>query len=125
MTKWTPSSSTKGADPPDHLGPKPGLRPELYKTLDRFIPQLTEEHYKLDEKARNATFAKKATGLELGRRFARKVSVLPEEPDALRSQIHHDRPPRQPGAAPEAVPEDQHYIVRDGEVVPSTNSPAA
>src|SRR5690606_8757244 len=51
-------------------------RSELYKTLDRFIPQLTEEHYKLDEKTRNATFTEE--GNEYLEKILWEAGVLPE-----------------------------------------------
>ena len=91
-------------------------RSELYKTLDRFIPQLTEEHYKLDEKARNATFTEE--GNEYLEQTLWEAGVLPEgqtlyDPEST-TIVHHVN---QALRAHKLFQRDQHYIVRDGEVV--------
>ncbi|MCT8331345.1 preprotein translocase subunit SecA [Albidovulum sediminis] len=91
-------------------------RSELYKTLDRFIPQLSEEHYKLDEKARNATFTEE--GNEYLEKILWEAGVLPEnqtlyDPEST-TIVHHVN---QALRAHKLFNRDQHYIVRDGEVI--------
>jgi preprotein translocase subunit SecA len=91
-------------------------RSELYKTLDRFIPQLTEEHYKLDEKTRNATFTEE--GNEYLEKILWEAGVLPEnqtlyDPEST-TIVHHVN---QALRAHKLFNRDQHYIVRDGEVI--------
>jgi len=91
-------------------------RSELYKTLDKFIPGLSEEHYKLDEKARNATFTEE--GNEYVEQTLWAAGVLPEgqtlyDPEST-TIVHHVT---QALRAHKLYQKDQHYIVRDGEVV--------
>ncbi|MCV2867367.1 preprotein translocase subunit SecA [Defluviimonas sp. WL0002] len=91
-------------------------RSELYKTLDTFIPKLTEEHYKLDEKTRNATFTEE--GNEFLENILWEAGVLPEgqtlyDPEST-TIVHHAN---QALRAHKLFQKDQHYIVRDGEVV--------
>ncbi|MGB3313505.1 MAG: preprotein translocase subunit SecA, partial [Albidovulum sp.] len=91
-------------------------RSELYITIDKFIPELTEEHYKLDEKQRNATFS------EAGNEFLEQqfwaTGILPEgqtlyDPEST-TIVHHAT---QALKAHRLFQKDQHYIVRNGEVV--------
>jgi len=91
-------------------------RSELYKTLDAFMPELTPEHYKLDEKTRNATFTEE--GNEFLERRLQAAGVLPEgqtlyDPEST-TIVHHVN---QALRAHKLFLRDQHYIVRDGEVV--------
>lgn len=91
-------------------------RSELYKVLDSYIPLLTEEHYKLDEKARNATFTEE--GNEFLEQKLMADGVLPEgqtlyDPEST-SIVHHAS---QALRAHRLFLKDQHYMVRDGEVV--------
>ncbi|MCW3781420.1 preprotein translocase subunit SecA [Defluviimonas salinarum] len=91
-------------------------RSELYKTLDAFIPELTEEHYKLDEKARNATFTEE--GNEYLEQRLTEAGVLPEgqtlyDPEST-TIVHHAT---QAMRAHTLFHKDQHYIVRNGEIV--------
>ena len=91
-------------------------RSDLYKTLNAFIPELTEEHYKLDEKARNATFTEE--GNEYLEQRLHAAGVLPEaqtlyDPEST-SIVHHVT---QALRAHKLFLKDQHYIVRDGEVM--------
>jgi len=91
-------------------------RSELYKTLDRYIPELTEEHFKLDEKARNATFTE--DGNEFVEQRLQEDGVLPEgqslyDPEST-TIVHHVT---QALRAHKLYHKDQNYIVRDGEVV--------
>jgi len=91
-------------------------RSELYKTLDRYVPELTEEHFKLDEKARNATFTEE--GNEFVEQRLQEDGVLPEgqslyDPEST-TIVHHVT---QALRAHKLYHRDQNYIVRDGEVV--------
>src|SRR5690606_9245212 len=66
-------------------------RSELYKVLDKYVPLLTEEHYKLDEKARNATFTEE--GNEFLEQKLAGDGVLPEgqtlyDPEST-TIVHH------------------------------------
>ncbi|RMC34339.1 preprotein translocase subunit SecA [Paracoccus alkanivorans] len=91
-------------------------RSELYKVLDKYVPLLTEEHYKLDEKARNATFTEE--GNEFLEQQLAEDGVLPEgqtlyDPEST-TIVHHAS---QALRAHKLFLKDQHYMVRDGEVV--------
>ncbi|CAM3282908.1 protein translocase subunit secA [Paracoccus aminovorans] len=91
-------------------------RSELYKTLDAFMPELTPEHYKLDEKARNATFTEE--GNEFLEKRLQAAGVLPEgqtlyDPEST-TIVHHAN---QAMRAHKLFMRDQHYIVRDDEIV--------
>jgi len=91
-------------------------RSELYKTLDKFISELTPEHYKLDEKSRNATFSEE--GNEYLEKRLQAAGVLPEgqtlyDPEST-TIVHHVN---QALRAHKLFQRDQHYIVRDDEVV--------
>ncbi|RQP06293.1 MAG: preprotein translocase subunit SecA [Paracoccus sp. BP8] len=91
-------------------------RSELYKTLDAFMPELAPEHYKLDEKARNATFTEE--GNEFLEKRLQAAGVLPEgqtlyDPEST-TIVHHAN---QAMRAHKLFMRDQHYIVRDDEVV--------
>ena len=91
-------------------------RSELYITLDKFMPELMPEHYKLDEKARNATFTEE--GNEFLEKRLQAAGVLPEgqtlyDPEST-TIVHHVN---QAMRAHKLFMRDQHYIVRDGEIV--------
>jgi len=91
-------------------------RSELYVTLNRFIPDLTPEHYKIDEKARNATFTEE--GNEVLEQRLQEAGVLPEgqtlyDPEST-TIVHHAT---QALRAHTMFHKDQHYIVRDGEIM--------
>ncbi|WP_299358334.1 preprotein translocase subunit SecA [uncultured Paracoccus sp.] len=91
-------------------------RSELYKVLDQFIPELTEEHYKLDEKARNATFTEE--GNEFLETRLQEAGVLPEgqtlyDPEST-TIVHHAN---QALRAHKLFRRDQNYVVKDNEVV--------
>ncbi|TJZ86611.1 preprotein translocase subunit SecA [Paracoccus hibiscisoli] len=90
-------------------------RSELYKVLDAYVPLLTEEHYKLDEKARNATFTEE--GNEFLEQRLTADGVLPEgqtlyDPEST-TIVHHAS---QALRAHKLFLRDQHYMVREGEV---------
>jgi preprotein translocase subunit SecA len=91
-------------------------RSELYQKVDVLIPQLTEAHYKLDEKARNVTFTEE--GNEAIENLFTEVGLLPEgqtlyDPESS-TLVHHAT---QALKAHKLFFRDQHYIVRDGEVM--------
>ena len=91
-------------------------RSELYKTLDAFIPELVPEHYKIDEKTRNATFSE--DGNEYMEQRLQAAGVLPEnqtlyDPEST-TIVHHVT---QALRAHMLFQKDQHYIVRDDEVI--------
>jgi len=91
-------------------------RSELYKTLDAFMPELTEEHFKLDEKTRNATFTEE--GNEYLEKRLQAAGVLPEgqtlyDPEST-TIVHHAN---QAMRAHKLFHRDQQYIVRDDEIV--------
>ncbi|UXU75944.1 MULTISPECIES: preprotein translocase subunit SecA [unclassified Paracoccus (in: a-proteobacteria)] len=91
-------------------------RSELYRTLDAFMPELTPEHYKLDEKSRNATFTEE--GNEFLEKRLQAAGILPADqtlydPEST-TLVHHAN---QAMRAHKLFHRDQHYIVRDGEVV--------
>ena len=91
-------------------------RSELYRTLDAFIPELTDEHYKLDEKARNTTFTEEGNEFIEQRLHAAGVLPLAQtlyDPESA-TIVHHVT---QALRAHKMFHRDQNYIVRDGEVV--------
>ncbi|MGB3146885.1 MAG: preprotein translocase subunit SecA, partial [Paracoccaceae bacterium] len=91
-------------------------RSELYRTLDKFVPELAPEHYKLDEKSRTATFTE--DGNEFVEKRLQEAGVLPEgqslyDPEST-TVVHHIS---QALRAHKLFQRDQHYVVRDDEVV--------
>ncbi|MBW6506452.1 MAG: preprotein translocase subunit SecA [Rhodobacteraceae bacterium] len=91
-------------------------RSELYKTLDAFIPEILPEHFKLDEKARNATYTEE--GNEFLEQRLHQAGVLPEgqtlyDPEST-SIVHHVT---QALRAHKLFHKDQNYIVRDDEIM--------
>lgn len=91
-------------------------RSELYRVLDRYVPLMDETHYKLDEKARNATFTEE--GNEFLEQKLWADGVLPEgqtlyDPEST-TIVHHAS---QALRAHKLFMKDQHYMVRDGEVM--------
>ena len=91
-------------------------RSELYKTLDAYVPELAPEHYKIDEKTRNATFTE--DGNEFVEKRLQEVGILPADQTLYDPEsttiVHHIT---QALRAHKLFQKDQHYIVRDGEVV--------
>ncbi|MEY4982411.1 MAG: hypothetical protein RIR62_677, partial [Pseudomonadota bacterium] len=91
-------------------------RSELYNQVDHLIPRLAEEAYKLDEKTRNVTFTEE--GNEVIEQLLHESGLLPEgqslyEPEST-TLVHHVT---QALRAHKLFLRDQHYIVRDGEVM--------
>ena len=91
-------------------------RSDLYKAVDVLIPLVSEEHYKLDEKQRSVTWTEE--GNEFIEQKLSEVGLLPEgqslyDPEST-SLVHHMT---QALRAHKLYLKDQHYIVRDGEVM--------
>ena len=91
-------------------------RSELYKLLDVIVPELTEAHYKLDEKTRNATYTE--DGNEFMEKRLQAAGILPQgqtlyDPEST-TIVHHAN---QALRAHKLFRRDQNYVVKDGEVV--------
>ncbi|WP_112872761.1 preprotein translocase subunit SecA [Paracoccus endophyticus] len=91
-------------------------RSELYKLLDQIVPEIRPEHFKLDEKTRNATFTE--DGNEFMEQRLHAAGILPEgqtlyDPEST-TIVHHAN---QALRAHKLYHRDQNYIVKDGEVV--------
>ena len=91
-------------------------RSEMYTTIDRVIPSLTEEHYELDEKARNVTFTEE--GNEFLEEQLRARSLMEEDQSLYDPEsttiVHHVN---QGLRAHKLFQKDKDYIVREGEVM--------
>lgn len=91
-------------------------RTELYKEIDKLIPELTEEHYVVDEKARSATLTDEGNEF-IERRFHELRMMPPEQslydPEST-TLVHHVN---QGMRAHVLFKKDKDYIVRDGQVV--------
>ncbi|MFV1841559.1 MULTISPECIES: preprotein translocase subunit SecA [unclassified Phaeobacter] len=91
-------------------------RSELYSTIDKMIPLLSDDHYELDEKTRGVTFT------EDGNEYLEQQLIahgLLEEGASLydpesTTVVHHVN---QALRAHKMFQRDKDYIVRDGEVV--------
>lgn len=91
-------------------------RSELYRTVDRIIPEIAAEHYELDEKTRNVTYTDE--GNEWLEERLHAEGVLPGEqtlydPEST-SVVHHVN---QGLRAHKLFQKDKDYIVRDGDVI--------
>jgi len=91
-------------------------RSDLYQKVDALIPDVTEAHYKLDEKTRNVTYT------EVGNDFIEQrlsaAGLLPDgqslyDPEST-TLVHHVT---QALRAHKLFHRDQQYIVNDGEVM--------
>ncbi len=91
-------------------------RSELYRVIDKVIPEITPEHFTLDEKQRNATFTE--DGHEFIERRLEELGILPEGQSLYAPEsttiVHHIG---QALRAHKLFTKDKDYIVRDGEVV--------
>ncbi len=91
-------------------------RSDLYVAIDKLIPELTEEHYSVDEKTKNVTFTD--DGNEFLEQLLHQRGVLPEEQSLYDPEsttiVHHVN---QGLRAHKLFTKDKDYIVRDREVV--------
>ncbi len=91
-------------------------RSDLYISVDKLIPKLLPEHYKVDEKTRNVTYTDE--GNEVIEALLREAGLL--DPDASlydpesTTLVHHVT---QALRAHTLFNKDQQYIVRDDEVM--------
>jgi preprotein translocase subunit SecA len=91
-------------------------RSDLYQTVDKLIPSVLPEHFKLDEKTRNVTYTDE--GNEFIEQALSSAGLLPDgqslyDPEST-SLVHHVT---QALRAHKLFHKDQQYIVRDGEVM--------
>ncbi|NUB45413.1 preprotein translocase subunit SecA [Fertoebacter nigrum] len=91
-------------------------RSDLYIKVDALIPELTADHFKLDEKTRNVTFTE--DGNEFIEQRLLAAGLLPDgqslyDPEST-TLVHHVT---QGLRAHKLFQKDQQYIVRDGEVM--------
>ena len=91
-------------------------RSELYRLVDALVPEVTDEHFTLDEKTRNVTFSEE--GNEFIETRLREAGLLPEgqslyDPEST-TLVHHAT---QALKAHKLFTRDKDYIVRDGEVM--------
>ncbi|WP_120499459.1 preprotein translocase subunit SecA [Roseovarius sp. EL26] len=91
-------------------------RSELYTAIDKLIPELAEEHYKIDEKSRNVTFTDE--GNEFLEELLQQHGLLEGEQSLYDPEsttiVHHVN---QGLRAHKLFARDKEYIVRDGDVV--------
>ncbi|NYS24931.1 preprotein translocase subunit SecA [Rhodobacteraceae bacterium 2376] len=91
-------------------------RSDLYVTVDKLVPRLTEEHYTIDEKLRSASLTE--AGNELIEELMSAEGLLPEgqslyDPEST-TLVHHVN---QALRAHKLFMKDQNYIVRDDKIV--------
>ncbi len=91
-------------------------RAEMYRLIDRVIPELVEEHYTIDEKTKQCTFTEEGNDFLEDRLTV--VGLLPEgqslyDPESS-TLVHHLS---QGLRAHKMFTRDKDYIVRDDEVV--------
>ncbi len=91
-------------------------RSDLYRSIDVIIPELTEQHFSLDEKTRNVTYTDE--GNEFLEQLLHERGLLPEgqslyDPEST-TIVHHVN---QGLRAHKLFSRDKDYIVRGGEVV--------
>ncbi|WP_417740788.1 preprotein translocase subunit SecA [Salipiger sp.] len=91
-------------------------RSDLYMAIDRLIPQLSDDAFKIDEKTRNVSFTEE--GNEALEEILHQRGVLPEgqtlyDPEST-TVVHHVN---QGLRAHKLYTRDKDYIVRDGQVV--------
>jgi preprotein translocase subunit SecA len=91
-------------------------RSELYVAIDKLIPELTPEHYDLDEKARSTTLTEE--GNEYVEQRLHALGLLPAEASLYDPEsttiVHHVT---QALRAHVLFKRDKDYIVRNGEVM--------
>ena len=91
-------------------------RSELYKVVNMIIPELSEEHFTIDEKTRNVTYSEE--GNEWLEQRLREGGLLDTEqtlydPESV-TLVHHVN---QALSAHKLFTKDKDYIVRNGEVI--------
>ncbi|MBS0125657.1 preprotein translocase subunit SecA [Thetidibacter halocola] len=91
-------------------------RSELYVGINKLIPDLSEDHYTIDEKTRNVTYTDE--GNEFLEEHLHARGLLPDgqtlyDPEST-TVVHHVN---QALRAHKLFQKDKDYIVRDGEVV--------
>ncbi|VDC23498.1 preprotein translocase subunit SecA [Pseudogemmobacter humi] len=91
-------------------------RSELYVSIDKLIPHLGADDFTLDEKQRNVTFTE--AGNDHIEALLSEAGILPEGQHLFAPEsttiVHHIN---QALRAHQMFFRDQHYIVRDGEIV--------
>jgi preprotein translocase subunit SecA len=91
-------------------------RSDLYTKVDKLIPSLTAEHFKLDEKTRSVTYTE--DGNEALEQMLQAAGILPADQSLYEPEsttiVHHVT---QALRAHKLFQRDQQYIVRDGEVM--------
>lgn len=91
-------------------------RSDLYITIDKLIPEITEEHYSLDEKTRVVTITDE--GNDFIEKRLREMDLLPEEQSLYDPEsttlVHHVTEALK---AHKAFLKDKDYMVRDGQVM--------
>ena len=91
-------------------------RSELYITIDKLIPELTQEHYSIDEKTRNVTYTD--AGNDFLEERLHEMEILPAEQSLYDPEsttiVHHVN---QGLRAHKLFQRDKDYIVKDNEVV--------
>ena len=91
-------------------------RSEMYITIDKLIPELTDEHFELNEKDRNATFTDE--GNEFLEKRLRSAGILPEDQSLYDPEsttvVHHVN---QGLRAHKLFLKDKDYILHEGEIM--------
>src|SRR6056297_267374 len=91
-------------------------RTDLYKSVDIVIPELSDEHFTIDEKSRNVTYTDE--GNEFLEELLHERGLLPEDQSLYDPEsttiVHHVN---QGLRAHKLFQKDKDYIVRNGEVV--------
>ncbi|WP_298361093.1 preprotein translocase subunit SecA [uncultured Litoreibacter sp.] len=91
-------------------------RSDLYLQIDKLIPEVQEDHFKLDEKTRAVTFTDE--GNEFVEERLHQMGLLPEEQSLYDPEsttiVHHVTEAMK---AHKAFHKDKDYMVRDGEVM--------
>jgi preprotein translocase subunit SecA len=108
----------RGAHAADHFRPERRTAAScMCRSTMRYIPELTPDHYKLDEKTRNATFTEEGNDA-IEERLQAEAGILPADQTLYDPEsttiVHHVN---QALRAHKLFHKDQHYIVRDGEVM--------
>ncbi len=91
-------------------------RSELYTAVDKIIPEIQDDHFKLDEKTRNVTYTDE--GNEWLEERLHQAGILPAEQSLYDPEsttiVHHIN---QGLRAHKLFQKEKEYIVRDGQVV--------